>query len=67
MIEIVEESWGYVVRTGTFQDTFENRANAFLAARILATAEAVMRQFNVGVLLPMGNGESVCLGIAAGD
>lgn len=65
MIEIVEESCGYLVRSGTFQDSFRCKANALLAARILATAEAVMGQHDVGVLLPMGNGEVVCLDVPA--
>ena len=65
MIEIVEESWGYVVRSATFEDTFQNRANALLAARMLATVEAVMGQRDVGVLVPMGQGESVCLQVSA--
>lgn len=65
MVEIVEETWGYVVRSGHFQDSFRCKANALLAARILATAEAVMGQHDVGVLVPMGNGEVVCLGVSA--
>jgi hypothetical protein len=65
MIEIVEESWGYVVRSGQFQDSFRCKANALLAARMLATAEAVMGQHDVDVLLPMGHGEGVCLSVPA--
>lgn len=65
MIEIVEESWGYLVRSGNFQDSFRCKANALLAARILATAEAVMGQHDVGVLLPMGHGEVVCVDVPA--
>ena len=65
MIEIVEESWGYVVRSETFEDTFRCRANAVLAARILATAEAVMGQRDVDVMVPMGDGETVCMQVTA--
>lgn len=65
MVEIVEESWGYVVRSERYQDSFRCKANAVLAARILATAEAVMGQRDVGVLVPMGNGEVVCMGVPA--
>lgn len=65
MIEVVEESWGYVVRSERFQDTFRNKANAVLAARIMATAEAVMGECDVGVLVPMGDGEGVRLQVSA--
>lgn len=66
MIEIIEQSYGYVVRNARYNETFQCRANALLAARILATAEAVLEQRQVDVLVPMGNGESVCLGVTAG-
>lgn len=65
MVEIIEESWGFVVRTGRTRETFQCRSNALLAARILATAEAVMSARDVEVLVPMGNGECVCIGVAA--
>ncbi len=65
MVEIIEESWGFVVRTERFRETFQCRNNAVLAARILATAEAVMSQRDVDVLVPMGNGETVCMEVLA--
>ncbi|HEX2083992.1 MAG TPA: hypothetical protein VHF86_10995 [Xanthomonadaceae bacterium] len=65
MVEIIEESWGFVVRTEHSRETFQCKSNAVLAARILAMAEAVMSQRDVDVLVPMGNGETVCLEIAA--
>ena len=65
MVEIIEESWGFVVRSERFRETFQCKTNAVLAARILATAEAVMSQRDVDVLVPMGNGETVCLEVLA--
>ena len=61
MIEILEEPCGFVVRAEHFRETFQCKANALLAARIMATAEAVMSQRDVGVFVPMGNGEVVCM------
>lgn len=65
MVEISEESGGFVVRSARFSETFQCKANAMLAARILATAEAVMSQCDVDVLVPMGNGEVVCMEVLA--
>jgi hypothetical protein len=65
MVEITEEQCGFVVRSGAFRETFQCKANAVLAARILATAEAVMYDHDVGVLVPMGNGEVVCMDVLA--
>lgn len=61
MIEILEEPCGFVVRAESFREIFQCKANALLAARIMATAEAVMSQRDVGVFVPMGNGEVVCM------
>lgn len=65
MVEISEESGGFVVRSARFSETFQCKANALLAARILATAEVIMGECDVGVLLPMGHGEVVCLEVLA--
>ena len=65
MVEITEEPCGFVVRSGPFHETFQCKANALLAARILATAEAVLCDHAVGVLVPMGNGEVVCMDVLA--
>lgn len=65
MVEISEESGGFVVRSARFCEIFQCKANALLAARILATAEAVLGERDVGVLLPMGHGEVVCLDVLA--
>ena len=65
MVEIIEEASGFVVHNSRYHETFQCRANAILAARILATAEAVMSQRDVDVLVPMGNGEFVCMGVPA--
>lgn len=65
MVEITEESSGFVVHSDRYREIFQCKANALLAARILATAEAVMSQRDVDVLVPMGNGEAVCLGVLA--
>lgn len=65
MVEVIEKSWGYVVRSAGFHDTFQCRANAILAARILATAEAVLEDHDVDVWVPMGEGETVRLDILA--
>lgn len=65
MVEITEEPAGFVVRSERYREVFQCKANALLAARILATAEAVMSQRDVDVLVPMGNGETVCLGVLA--
>lgn len=65
MVEITEEPCGFVVRSGPFHETFQCKANALLAARILATAEAVLCDHDVGVLVPMGNGEVVCMDVLA--
>ena len=65
MVEITEESCGFVVHSSRYREIFQSRANAILAARILATAEAVLSQRDVDVLVPMGNGEVVCLGVPA--
>lgn len=65
MVEIVEESFGFVVRARDYQERFQCKANALLAARILATAEAVMSHCDVDMLVPMGNGEVVCMGVHA--
>lgn len=65
MVEVIEQPTGYVVRSNCFQDTFQCKANAFLAARILATGEAVMQDRDVSVLLTMGNGEIVRMEVLA--
>lgn len=65
MIEIVEHPWGYVVQAGGSRETFLDRDNAVLAARILATVKAVMEQRDVDVLVPMGQGEAVRLQVTA--
>ena len=65
MVEVIEETAGFVVRNGHYREVFQCKANAILAARILATAEAVMSQRDVDVLVPMGNGEVVCMDIHA--
>ncbi len=65
MVEILEAASGYVVRCERYRDTFQCKANALLAARILATAEAVLGDHDVGVLVPMGNGEVVCMNVLA--
>ena len=65
MVEITEEPCGFVVRSGPFHETFQCKANALLAARILATAEALLCDHDVGVLVPMGNGEVVCMDVLA--
>lgn len=65
MVEVIEQPWGYVVRSAGFLDTFQCRANAILAARILATAEAVLEDRDVGVWVPMGDGETVRMEVSA--
>lgn len=65
MIEIVEQACGYIVSGNGFRESFHSRANALLAARILATAEAVTSQRDIDVLVPMGNGEVVRMDVLA--
>lgn len=65
MVEIIEQACGYVVESALYRDTFQCKANALRAARILATAEAVMSDHDVAVWVPMGNGETVRLDVLA--
>lgn len=61
MVEITEESGGFIVHAERFHELFRCRDNALLAARIMATAEAVLSQRDVGVFMPARNGERVCV------
>ena len=65
MVEIVEQSCGFLVCADRFRETFQCKVNALIAARILATAEAVMSNRDVGVWVPMGHGEVVCMDVMA--
>lgn len=65
MVEIREEPGGYVVHCARYHDTFQCKANALLAARILATGEAVLADRDVQVLVPMGHGEVVRMDVLA--
>jgi hypothetical protein len=65
VVEIIELPTGFEVRASHFSDTFQCKANAVIAARILATGEAVLAAHDVGVLVPMGYGEVVRMDVMA--
>ena len=54
-----------MVHCARYHDTFQCKANALLAARILATGEAVLADRDVQVLVPMGHGEVVRMDVLA--